>query len=65
MKISDETRKLVEMMMKESGVAHRKAHEIKQVVLLAVNFVLNSLSLLPSTPEHETRDAAVECPTST
>jgi hypothetical protein len=31
MKISDETRKLVESMMKESGVTHRKAQEIKQV----------------------------------
>ena len=32
MKLSDETKKLVERMMKESGVSHRKANEIKQVV---------------------------------
>ena len=31
MKISDETKKLVEKMMKESGVSHRKFNEIKQV----------------------------------
>jgi hypothetical protein len=48
MKLSDETKKLVEKMMKEAGVSHRKANEIKQVLnQKAVLFELEHGTLLP------------------